>query len=331
MRGTAKKKKKKRGRRALDELFWLSTQRPQKPGWSPPQPRTALPPPRPRACKLTSSCVMPVFCSSDDMAGALRGRWVGGKGGKREQGEQCEARHSSLSIDTNTPTMCATLPASTRALAPRAAPRAPVCRVRAVPRDRAPPGRPPRVPTTALPSLSCRPARPRRAPLPPRARGGDDDANLVERAASAAVYVFPLFDSIRFARFLFLAYPATRAVLIPLKPLASLYFSLPLASLVVFFGLYLGLVRNANAPRFVRYHAAQAVMLDVLLVLPGLVESVFRPPSSGLGLQLLITFSNTVAIFAAACFVAGAGGALLGKAVRLPLVADAADAQVGGY
>ena len=113
-------------------------------------------------------------------------------------------------------TMRATLPASSRALAPRAAPRAPVCRVGAVPRDRALPARLPRAPTTPLP-LSRLPTCPRRALLPPRAGGGDTDVPIIERFA-AATYIFPLFDSIRFARFLFLAYPATRAVLIPLNP-----------------------------------------------------------------------------------------------------------------
>ena len=109
----------------------------------------------------------------------------------------------------------------------------------------------------------------------------------------------------------------------------QLYFSVPFSSLVVFFAIYIGLVNNVNQSPFVRFAAAQAVLLDILLILPGLIESVVRPPTAGPLFQAYVTLSNTAFLFVLACFLAGVGASLAGKSVRLPLVADAADAQVG--
>ena len=72
----------------------------------------------------------------------------------------------------------------------------------------------------------------------------------------------------------------------------------------------------------------QAILLDILLVLPSLLERAFGgAPRGGPGLSLYMTLSSTIFLFVLACFFYGAGSALLGKTARLPLVAEAADAQ----
>ena len=73
----------------------------------------------------------------------------------------------------------------------------------------------------------------------------------------------------------------------------------------------------------------QAVLLDIILILPGLLESVFKfRPMGGPGLQLYISGYNTIFIFIFACVVFGIGSCLAGKNARLPIVAEAADAQI---
>ena len=52
----------------------------------------------------------------------------------------------------------------------------------------------------------------------------------------------------------------------PLGPLATLYNTVPFASLIVFLAVYNGMVANTNFSRFVRFNAMQAVMLDILLM-----------------------------------------------------------------
>ena len=165
----------------------------------------------------------------------------------------------------------------------------------------------------------------------PRASSDDDRSDApLERALAAAPYLFPLLDGLRYGRFLFRQYPITQAIVSPLAPLAQLYYTVPFASLVLFFAIYLGLVQQTDRwSRFVRFNAMQAILLDILLILPGVIESVFKAPGGGAGLQIYISMYNTVWLFCLATFVAGVFGALvLGKTVRLPLVAEAADQQV---
>jgi hypothetical protein len=74
--------------------------------------------------------------------------------------------------------------------------------------------------------------------------------------------------------------------------------------------------------------SAQAMLLDILLILPRLAEQVFSTPTSGWGLQAYITAQNSVWIFIAASVLYGVGASVLGQAARIPLVADAAEQQV---
>lgn len=57
-------------------------------------------------------------------------------------------------------------------------------------------------------------------------------------------------------------------LLAPLAPLALLYNTIPFGPFLVFLGVYSGIVNNQSLPRFVRYNAMQAVLLDVLLIIP---------------------------------------------------------------
>lgn len=71
------------------------------------------------------------------------------------------------------------------------------------------------------------------------------------------------------------------------------------------------------------------MLLDIILILPGLIESVLQVrPMGGPGLQLYITGYNTIFIFIFACVAYGVGGSLAGRSARLPIVSEAADAQV---
>lgn len=48
--------------------------------------------------------------------------------------------------------------------------------------------------------------------------------------------------------------------------MAHLYFGIPFAGLIVFFGLYMGVVNNQNLDRGVRFNALQAILLDIILM-----------------------------------------------------------------
>mmetsp|Transcript_85440 Transcript_85440/g.174284 ORF Transcript_85440/g.174284 Transcript_85440/m.174284 type:complete len:115 (+) Transcript_85440:3-347(+) len=108
------------------------------------------------------------------------------------------------------------------------------------------------------------------------------------------------------------------------------YNSFPLMPFLVFLGIYSGIVNNQNNSRFVRYNAAQAVLLDILLIVPQILLNVFRPGSDELGQQLYISAENTIFLFVCISVAYGMGSSLVGMTARLPLVAEAADRQTSG-
>lgn len=149
-----------------------------------------------------------------------------------------------------------------------------------------------------------------------------------DRLIAAVPWLLPLLDAFSYGRFLFYQFPVAARLVSPLAPLVSLYASIPFAPLVCFFGLYLGVVNNASVSRFARFSAMQAVLVDILLVLPRLVESLVSPPAQGWGLKAYITAQNSIWVLVAAVVAYGVACALLGKVARVPFVADAADAQI---
>ncbi|KAJ6693759.1 hypothetical protein OIU85_004529 [Salix viminalis] len=107
-----------------------------------------------------------------------------------------------------------------------------------------------------------------------------------DRLVSAVSYTLPFFNSLQYGRFLFTKYPSLALLVDPVIPLLSLYRSIPYASFVAFFALYLGVVRNPSFSQFVRFNAMQAVTLDVLLVVPLLLTRILNPGRAGLGFKV---------------------------------------------
>lgn len=150
---------------------------------------------------------------------------------------------------------------------------------------------------------------------------------MAERVLAAVGYVLPLLDGMQYGRYVFAQYPVSEVLFRPLFPLLRLYASIPYSNFVVFFALYLAVVRNPSFGRYVRFNAMQACVLDVLIVLPLIIQRIFNP-RSGLGLDLLIIFYNTIFIGLLAAVVFGVVSCLIGRTPRLPVVADAAENQL---
>ena len=150
-----------------------------------------------------------------------------------------------------------------------------------------------------------------------------------ERVVGALPYLLPLFDGLRYGKFLFVQFPVFANVIAPLNPLIQLYFSVPFAGLAAFFAVYILIINNYEWPRNVRFNAMQAILLDIILILPGLIESVLKiRPMGGIGLQLYIQLYNAIFLFIFAAVVYGIVSSMIGQTARIPLVADAADAQI---
>ncbi|WVZ07149.1 hypothetical protein V8G54_020495 [Vigna mungo] len=188
-------------------------------------------------------------------------------------------------------------------------------------------------PSCFLPTPTLKPSFPRHTPLLPlKLKNGAVGARLsnssspppTERLISIAAYTLPFFNSLQYGRYLLAQYPKLAVLFDPIVPFLAFYRSIPYASFVAFFALYLGVVRNPTFPRYVRFNAMQAVTLDVLLVIPHLIARIFSP---GRG-PLMIWSSNAIFVFSIFCFLYGVASCVLGRTPYLPFVADAASRQI---
>ena len=145
-----------------------------------------------------------------------------------------------------------------------------------------------------------------------------------DRIFASLPYLLPLIDGLSFGRFLFTQFPVLQLLLIPLAPLMQIY-SLPFASLIIFFALYLGVVRNENISHFIRFNAMQAILLDIVLMLCRLVLPIFDGPQVAF---IAETLYNMVFLGAFAAFVYAVVQSLLGRYAEIPPLSDAVYMQV---
>lgn len=151
-----------------------------------------------------------------------------------------------------------------------------------------------------------------------------------DRIFAALVYLLPLYSAFAFGIFIFQQIPFLGAALaIVLTPLAFLYSSLgSFGSLIIFFVLFFAVVRNPRISHFIRFNTMQAILIEILVYLLGLVlDFVAR----GLGANLLVeTLFNVVFLGAFAACVYSIIQSVIGKYADIPTISEAAYSQVGG-
>ncbi|KAL7130802.1 hypothetical protein ABFS83_13G157400 [Erythranthe nasuta] len=160
-----------------------------------------------------------------------------------------------------------------------------------------------------------------------RSKGGDDSADAPDRLISAITYFYPFFDGVQYGKYVITQFSPLQAFIQPLVPAIRVFKSFPFNGFLVFLTLYFVVVRNPNFSRYVRFNTMQAIVLDVLLIFPDLLERTFNP-RDGVGLDLMMSLDSTVFLFLLVSLIYGSSSCLLGQLPRLPIVADAADRQV---
>ncbi|XP_050215512.1 protein TIC 20-v, chloroplastic [Mercurialis annua] len=176
-----------------------------------------------------------------------------------------------------------------------------------------------------IPSLTL--TRPRKATLITAKSNGKDSADVGDRLISAVCYFYPFFDGVQYGKYVLTQFSPIQTLIQPLIPAIRVFKSFPFNGFLVFLTLYFVVVRNNNFSRYVRFNTMQAIVLDVLLIFPDLLERGFNP-RDGLGLDLLMSLDSTVFLFLLVCLMYGCSCCLFGQIPRLPIVADAADRQV---
>jgi uncharacterized membrane protein len=146
-----------------------------------------------------------------------------------------------------------------------------------------------------------------------------------DRIFASLPYLLPLIDGLPYGGILFQQFPILAVVFLPLQPLMVIN-SVPFAGLIIFFILYLAVVRNEKISHFIRFNTMQAILLDILLVLCSLLLQILLP---ALGKNLLtetlvnVVFLGTIA----ACFYSMVQS-LLGRYAEIPTLSEAVHAQV---
>ena len=123
---------------------------------------------------------------------------------------------------------------------------------------------------------------------------------LWQRLLAPLVYLLPwsdaiIFGSPRFGSSLFQQYPWMQWFSLPAIPIALLKQGIPFGSLLLFFVLFLAVVRNPAVPYFLRFNTLQALLTDIVIVVLSFAFGVLLQPIAG-GSLLLSTLSSTIVV-----------------------------------
>jgi uncharacterized membrane protein len=149
-----------------------------------------------------------------------------------------------------------------------------------------------------------------------------------DRVFACLPYLLPLLDGLTFSGPFFTQFPVLQPVLIPLTPLLGIYRGIPFMGLIIFFALFLLVVRNESISHFIRFNAMQAILLDIVLVLCSIIVEYLLLPLLGNGTLLLDTLFNVIFLGTIAAIVYSAIQSSLGRYAEIPTISDAVYMQV---
>ncbi|NER50075.1 MAG: hypothetical protein F6J92_26025 [Symploca sp. SIO1A3] len=147
-------------------------------------------------------------------------------------------------------------------------------------------------------------------------------ADAKHRIFASLLYLIPLFDAIPFGRFLFNQFPFLKVILIPLIPVQIIYQTVPYAGIIIFFILFLAVVRNEKVAHFVRFNAMQSILIGIIIFLCSLLL-----PWLGINLLTETLYSVVFLGTLAACGYSIIQSCL-GLYAELPGISEAAYVQV---
>jgi uncharacterized membrane protein len=147
-----------------------------------------------------------------------------------------------------------------------------------------------------------------------------------DRIFACLPYLLPLVEGIGFGRFLFAQFPALQVILIPLSPVLAIYSTIPFAGLIIFFALFMLVVRNEKINHFIRFNTMQAILLDIVLILCSLLISVLNPiPGANFAIE---TLTNTIFIGLLASVIYSVIQTIMGRYAEIPAISNAVYMQV---
>lgn len=147
----------------------------------------------------------------------------------------------------------------------------------------------------------------------------------LDRLFACLPYLLPFLVSFQFGIPLLTQFPVLQPLLIPFLPLLPLTGGI--FGLVIFFALFMLVVRNDNINRFIRFNTMQAILLDILLVLCGIVADLVLRPVLGGGL-FLETIYNVIFLGTLIAVIYSVIQSALGRYAEIPTLSEAVHMQV---
>ncbi len=153
-----------------------------------------------------------------------------------------------------------------------------------------------------------------------------------QRLLGVLVYLLPWSDAIKFGLVpggLFIDYPILQLLILPAQPILLLQQIVPFGfgSLLLFFVLFLAVVRNPEVPYFLRFNTLQALLTDIVLVLLSFAFSMLLRPLGG-GTLLIGTLASTVLLAVLAIVLFALVECLRGREPDLPGISQAVRMQL---
>jgi uncharacterized membrane protein len=155
----------------------------------------------------------------------------------------------------------------------------------------------------------------------------------LDRIFSCLVYILPLLDVImlvggsliRSDSFLT---PILAVIITILSPVIPIYYGLNgLVPLIIFFALFMLVVRNEAVAHFIRFNAMQSILFGIVLSLIGIVWRYALGQILG-GSMIEQTLFNTIFLGALVAVGYSIVQSALGRYAEIPTVSDAAYTQV---
>lgn len=150
---------------------------------------------------------------------------------------------------------------------------------------------------------------------------------IADRIFACLPYLLPIIDGLAFGGFWFSQFPILQLLLLPLQPVLAIYASLgQLGQLLVFFALFVFVVRNEKISHFIRFNAMQAILLDVVIFLCKiLVQILTQVPNIVFATQ---TLANIIFIAVVGVVAYAVAQSSLGRYAEIPTISDAVYTQI---
>ncbi|QEY32597.1 hypothetical protein EVJ50_10565 [Synechococcus sp. RSCCF101] len=147
-----------------------------------------------------------------------------------------------------------------------------------------------------------------------------------QRLVALLAYLLPWSDGVGFGRYLFNLVPALQWSTLPALPILMVERAIPFGGFLLFLVLFLVVVRNPRIPYFIRFNVLQAILIDIVLVLLGLVfQVVLVPLQADFATR---TLSNTIFLGTVVVVLFAAIECARGREADIPTLSSAVRMQL---